>query len=316
MTFEAPFRHGILSQGELITSPEQHRLLAKRAWLQLADYLHMNDERLKLTQLVVPTILEDDPDIQAKQLEAIEDVQRFSDEESYWDFINSDSEKYYEDMDFDWVFDCYPDNPRMKWVVEKALSENPRTILELGPGWGNITTILARKGYNVTGLAPNKDWARRFMDAAKEKALPIDILTGIIETFDFEQRQFDVVLCCELLEHVHSDLFVLSKCVDLARHAVILTVPDGACEGGFWPDATWRKSREHVRIYTENSLRRLISRLGSRIRVEVFDRAFSCSGKRGQPINCLCMKLVKVKEVIGDGEDISPQKQEVVDAAS
>jgi glycosyltransferase involved in cell wall biosynthesis/ubiquinone/menaquinone biosynthesis C-methylase UbiE len=72
-------------------------------------------------------------------------------------------------------------------------------------------------------------------------------------------KSFDVVSCCELLEHVPDPLVVLKEAVRLARKRVIITVPN---------EAEWAKelkpfeNPEHKRYYTKETLAVLLEAVG------------------------------------------------------
>lgn len=86
-------------------------------------------------------------------------------------------------------------------------------ILDIGCGGGLVCEPLSRLGANVTGI----DAGEKAIEIAKEHATESNIdITYICETSDMHDKQYDVVLALEIIEHVDNvEEFVQSvlKCV-------------------------------------------------------------------------------------------------------
>ncbi len=76
------------------------------------------------------------------------------------------------------------------------------TMLDVGCGGGILSEEFARAGYRVTGIdpAPESIWAAR--EHALASGLEIDYRTGVGEELPFSDALFDIVVCCDVLEHV------------------------------------------------------------------------------------------------------------------
>src|SRR6476660_9712283 len=75
-------------------------------------------------------------------------------------------------------------------------------VLDVGCGGGLICEPLARLGARVTGLDPaveNIEAARRH---AAGQGLAIDYVNATVEDLEKQGRQFDAVVCLEVVEHV------------------------------------------------------------------------------------------------------------------
>ncbi len=85
---------------------------------------------------------------------------------------------------------------------EKVLKRKQRKLLDVGCGGGLIAEQFARVGFEVTGIDP----ARETIDAARAHAsaagLCIEYQTGSGEHLPFPKGSFDLVACCDVLEHV------------------------------------------------------------------------------------------------------------------
>jgi 2-polyprenyl-3-methyl-5-hydroxy-6-metoxy-1,4-benzoquinol methylase len=75
--------------------------------------------------------------------------------------------------------------------LDETLSFEPDTVLEIGPGDGLVTNQLRRAGLEVTTLD-------------LDPALNPDVV-GSASELPFADRSFDVVVCCEVLEHLPFD---------------------------------------------------------------------------------------------------------------
>ncbi len=94
---------------------------------------------------------------------------------------------------------------------ENEIGRELSTILDIGCGGGLLSEEFARAGYGVTGIDP----AARSIENAREHAargrLHIDYHTASGEHLPFSEGTFDVVLCCDVLEHVEDVVQVISE---------------------------------------------------------------------------------------------------------
>lgn len=77
-----------------------------------------------------------------------------------------------------------------------------KTVLDVGCGGGFLAEEFARDGFQVAGIDP----AGRSVEAARKHAaesnLTIDYRVGRGEAIPFADRSFDIIACCDVLEHV------------------------------------------------------------------------------------------------------------------
>ena len=288
------FLHGILSQGETFTDRETHRLFAKKCWLGLIEYLLYNDEIIKAQGMfrVIPWSLDEDRDVQRFWHEVEAQLDRFTNTDAL--FASIDAVQSIEASGVDVKVEAKKGvSPRGAWVVQRTLADNPKTVLDVGVGWGHIAYQIAHKGPQVTALCPVMGHRDALQEMAEEEGLPIQLLPDLIEDFDPGDTRFDVVILGEILEHVANDRAVLEKCVSMANSLVIVTTPVGSVEGGFRPMGI--HDNEHVRAYSLNSFKRLIEDLPGVKDVEV-TKEVNHHGYLNQPIECFCAKIIIDKE--------------------
>ena len=301
---EVPFGFGVLSQGEVITSPDQDRLVAKRAWLQLWEYLSRQDEFMKAMRLPVPSTLDRDFDIRRALSETRAVLSRFASRETLMQFIEGQ-----EPMDRGHIEACIKgarEVARYAWLYRHIMAENPLTVLDVGCGYGEFAVLLARSGIHVTAVAPLESKTAITRDIVKDEKLPIEWIHGLFEELDFGETRFDVVVAGEILEHVEDDVAFLEKAVNLAKNLVLLTTPSGAVEEGFLPpDDSFHnhRLRGHVRAYSVQSLKALLGTVPG-VTVEKLEEVKGSGGYRGQGIKCF---LVKLRKGVGHGDNVAAE---------
>ncbi|MBI5593977.1 MAG: 3-demethylubiquinone-9 3-O-methyltransferase [Deltaproteobacteria bacterium] len=134
--------------------------------------------------------------------------------------INND---IYQTYGHDWwaedaVFDIcslrYCMNPVRYGYFKRRLQEQHlpgQSVLDVGCGGGFLAEEFARGGFDVTGIDP----ADRSLEAARKHAsdnnLEIDYRAGKGEALPFSDGSFDIVACCDVLEHVDDLSLVISE---------------------------------------------------------------------------------------------------------
>lgn len=79
------------------------------------------------------------------------------------------------------------------------------SALEVGCGGGILTEEIAKMGFIITGIDPSEQSLTIAAKHAIDNNLKINYKTGTGENLPFQNNSFDVVFCCDVLEHV-SDL--------------------------------------------------------------------------------------------------------------
>jgi len=108
-------------------------------------------------------------------------------------------------------------NPVRVGYVKKALlgrlGIDPRgeKALEVGCGGGILCEEIARLGFETTGVDPSEPSLRAAAGHARTTGLDIRYVKGSGESIPFADSAFDVVLCCDVLEHVRDLPAVISE---------------------------------------------------------------------------------------------------------
>lgn len=87
---------------------------------------------------------------------------------------------------------------------ELALAPAGRTALEVGCGGGLLTEQIARLRFTTTGLDPSAASLATAREHAATSGLQIAYEQGAAERLPYADASFDVVFCCDVLEHLDS----------------------------------------------------------------------------------------------------------------
>lgn len=119
-----------------------------------------------------------------------------------------------EDASFEFTSLRYCMNPVRYGYFRRRLQElhlPGRTVLDVGCGGGFLAEEFAKDGFAVTGIDP----AARSIDAARKHAadnnLEIEYRVGRGEALPFSDGSFDIVACCDVLEHVDDLSLVIGE---------------------------------------------------------------------------------------------------------
>jgi SAM-dependent methyltransferase len=278
----ARYGRGVLSEGEIITSSEQDRLVAKRAWLQLWDHFMRHDERLKALQLQVPWDLETDPDVKRRVRTSLEHLEPFirasRDPKRLKEYLIWDESEHNTPDTLESIFAHAKKDPRIQWIMNQIITLDPSTLLDVGVGFGEVTIEMARlQSIAITAIAPFAEGCNHAKQLQEEGGLAInwvhDVWEALREDFLAGKTRYDVVVASEILEHVIQDRAFVEDMCQMARRSVIITTPFGSVNKGFQlKDPLWGRG-QHVRAYGVESLERLLSNLdGFEARVDTLPK--------------------------------------------
>ncbi len=108
-------------------------------------------------------------------------------------------------------------------VVSWVREAQPRAILDVGGGHGQLAVPLARGGHKVTVLGSDPVCARRI--DAEVRAGSIQFVVGNVIALPFPDRSFDVVISVRLLPHCGRWPDLIRELCRVARKSVIVDYP-------------------------------------------------------------------------------------------
>jgi 2-polyprenyl-6-hydroxyphenyl methylase/3-demethylubiquinone-9 3-methyltransferase len=107
----------------------------------------------------------------------------------------------------------------VKRVLLDVLKIDPRgkKALEVGSGGGHMSEDIARLGFDTTGIDPSERSVQVATEHAGLSGLKIHYDVGTGESLPYGDESFDVVLCCDVLEHVQDLSKVISEIARVLR---------------------------------------------------------------------------------------------------
>lgn len=122
-------------------------------------------------------------------------------------------------------------NPIQKQLIDRfnakvtalVQEQQPKNLLDAGCGEGFTAEIFLRAmpALELTGFDPYEP----SVELARLRNPRADFTVGDIYEIPFEDSSFDVVVCFEVLEHLHDAPRALTELARVARNAVVMSVP-------------------------------------------------------------------------------------------
>ena len=112
----------------------------------------------------------------------------------------------------------------LELIQRKAeLKEDECLVCDVGCGEGWYTIVLERRGHLVTGIGISEKRLKR----AKTKIHDVDFVRGDVNGMPIKSNVFDLVVCAQLLEHIHNPSVVVKECKRISKSggALLFKVP-------------------------------------------------------------------------------------------
>lgn len=133
------------------------------------------------------------------------------------------------------AFDKYgSQNPIVRWLMKgfnESLTEllsraKPQTIHEVGCGEGFLTLAWKKQGLDAVG----SDFSSRVVEIARSNAVEQGVCADIFKAVSIYELQpgvdaADLIVCCEVLEHLENPTEALQTLQNITRDYLILSVP-------------------------------------------------------------------------------------------
>jgi SAM-dependent methyltransferase len=110
-------------------------------------------------------------------------------------------------------------------VWSLARQTGAREVHEIGCGEGEVSLMLARQGLRVRGSDVSADVVGEARRRAEAAGLEVAFKAARAQALDAEEDAAELVVCCEVLEHLDDPAAGLDAVARLARPWAILSVP-------------------------------------------------------------------------------------------
>ena len=108
-------------------------------------------------------------------------------------------------------------------ITDLVRRAQPRLLLEVGCGEGVVLRHLDRHLDGVRSVGMDVDGSALRVAQAQTRA---PLLRGSVYALPFPRASFDLVLCCEVLEHLEDPPAALAELTRVTRGLVLLSVPN------------------------------------------------------------------------------------------
>jgi 2-polyprenyl-6-hydroxyphenyl methylase/3-demethylubiquinone-9 3-methyltransferase len=89
-------------------------------------------------------------------------------------------------------------------LAQLKIEPQSKRALDVGCGGGVLAAEFAAMGFTVTGLDPSDQSLEAARAQAAQSGLNIDYRFGYGDKLPFENESFEVVYCCDVLEHIQN----------------------------------------------------------------------------------------------------------------
>jgi len=152
---------------------------------------------------------------------------------------------------------------QMRQLLEQVCGpQRPGTLLDVGAGMGLLVEAAQELGIEATGVEPSRYLAQQGRDRG------LDVLEGILPHPSLGGRQFDMVTCADVIEHVTDPVGLLRQLGTVTRPGgtIVVTTPDvesvaARAMGSRW----WHYRVAHVCFFPTSAMEEAVQRAGLRI---------------------------------------------------
>lgn len=163
-----------------------------------------------------------------------------------------------------------PGRDRYLWILSR-LKKNPdnKKVLVIGCDDGYHSILLAKEGYQITGLDLNKEAIRIANERAQKLGVSAKFIDGWFEKTDIDKagwrEHFDVVIASEQIDKARDLEWFVETMGEVTRPggAMLFTTPNGAWDEGDVPfNRQEGKYPEAIRAFTQDKLEQFLGRPG------------------------------------------------------
>jgi len=147
----------------------------------------------------------------------------------------------------------------------RLLERGKRDLLDVGCAGGAFVKAAADLGFRPTGIEPS-----RWLVARAREAYGLDIRAGVLESFTFPEKAFDVITLWDVIEHLTDPRRVIVNAHALLRDegVIVINYPDYASLahrllGPKWPFLL----SVHLTYFTRKTITEFLDRCGFRVQL-------------------------------------------------
>lgn len=114
------------------------------------------------------------------------------------------------------------------WIIKKIV-KNPRTVLDIGCGDGELMSVICDPSWEITGI----DIYKKSLDLAKSKSIYSVLVKGEVinecQKLVKQKKKYDLVFCSQLIEHItkKDGERLISLMQKLASKIIFISTPRG-----------------------------------------------------------------------------------------
>lgn len=170
---------------------------------------------------------------------------------------------------------------RYRWFVAQAQRRAPRRIVDVGCGDGALTHLLGvATGAETIGVEPNAAGIDEALRALTAVDSPARVVQGEAERLPFAGGAADVVVMCEVIEHVEDPAAVLREAARILTSDGTLLLSTPQTDGGPLPPF-------HLREYTAAELEAACEASFEDVTVSVAEPSWLIRAQAQRPLRVL-----------------------------
>lgn len=121
------------------------------------------------------------------------------------DIFNNQSENWWADTGLGALIRLFSNPWRVPYfqrILKQKLDKSEKSLLDVGCGGGLLAEELALMGFDVTGIDLSEKLIKVARTHALQSGLNVNYLIGDGDKLPFDDETFEVVACCDVLDHI------------------------------------------------------------------------------------------------------------------
>jgi 2-polyprenyl-3-methyl-5-hydroxy-6-metoxy-1,4-benzoquinol methylase len=110
-------------------------------------------------------------------------------------------------------------------LLELAEQTGAREVHEVGCGEGELARRLAARGLRVRGTDAAPEVIKEARSRAEAAGVPVEFRAASVEELEPARDSAELIVCCEVLEHLTEPVAALDRLATLARPWLLVSVP-------------------------------------------------------------------------------------------